>query len=220
MAMEYRKKIKRLDAVPFTHNHLANLLSDYKDPDSKIRQLVKSGEIVRIKRGLYIAGELYRNTAVSQELLANLLYGPSYVSMEFALAYYGLIPERVHEVTSMTTKLHKEFEVPFGRYSYIKSSECLYPVGITTAQNSNGTTFMIATREKALCDTLLFTKKLKINSKKGMREYLEKDIRLEIDILKTFDPGIIEECMVCGRKVKMLALLDKIIKEEIRMADA
>ncbi len=87
--MDYRKKLKQLNAIPFTQNHLLGYLTDYKDPNNKIKQLVDKGEIVRVKRGLYVVGELYRNDAVSQELLANLLYGPSYISMDYALSFYG-----------------------------------------------------------------------------------------------------------------------------------
>ena len=212
--MDFRKKLKQLNAIPFTHKHLLSYLSVYKDPNNKIKQLVDKGEVVRVKRGLYIVGDLYRSEGVSQELLANLLYGPSYVSMDYALSFYGLRPERVYEVTSMPTKHVKEYETPFGRYSYIKSSKCLYPIGITTVQNSNESCFMIATKEKALCDKLLFTKNLKITSLKDMREYLEDDIRLEMDVLQECDLDVIEACMNCGKKVNTLTKLHKLIEQE------
>ena len=211
--MDFRKKLKQLDAMPFTHDHFLSYLTAYKDPNNKIKQLVDKGEVIRVKRGLYVVGDLYRNEDVSLELLANLLYGPSYISMDYALSFYRLIPERVYEVTSMTTKLLKEYETPFGRYSYVKSSKCFYPIGITSAQNSDNSAFMIATREKALCDKLVYTKNLHITSLKGLREYLEDDLRLEMDMLQKFDLDTINACMQCGKKRNMLSKLYKLVEK-------
>lgn len=199
--------------MPFTHEHLVSYLTAYKDPNNKIKQLVDKGEVIRVKRGLYVVGDLYRNGGVSHELLANHLYGPSYISMDYALYYYGLIPEHVYEVTSMTTKLLKEYETPFGRYSYIKSSKCLYPVGITSAQNSDNSTFMVATKEKALCDKLVYTKNLQITSLKGLREYLEDDLRLDMQMLQEFNLDIIKTCMRCRKKTNLLSKLYKLIEK-------
>lgn len=211
--MDYRRKLKQLDAMPFTHAHFLSYLSAYKDPNNKIKQLVDKGEVIRLKRGLYVAGDLYRNDALSAELLANLLYGPSYISMDYALSFYGIIPERVYEVTSMTTKLRKEYETPFGRYTYIKSSKCLYPVGITFVQSSDTSSFMIATKEKALCDKLVYTKNLQITSLKGMREYLKEDMRLDLNALQEFDSEIVLACAKCGKKTSMLENLNKLIEQ-------
>jgi hypothetical protein len=211
--MDIRQELKQLNAMPFTHAHFLSFLHAYKDPNNKIKQLVDKGELIRLKRGLYVAGDLYRNGVPSLELLANHLYGPSYISMDYALSFYGLIPERVYEVTSMTTKLHKEYETPFGRYTYIKSSKCLYPIGITFVQNSDTNSFMIATKEKALCDKLVYTKNLQITSLKSLQAYLEEDLRLDIDALQDFDSEIILACTECSKKTKLLVKLHKLIEK-------
>ncbi len=211
--MDYRKQLKQLNVTPFTQDHLLSYLPVYKDPNKKIKQLVDRGEVVRVKRGLYVVGELYRSGSVSQELLANLLYGPSYVSMDYALSFYGLIPERVYEVTSMTTKLLKEYETAFGRYTYIKSSRCLYPIGITMMQSSDESTFMLATKEKALCDKLIFTKNLQITSQNAMYTYLKDDIRIEMEMLEGFDLEVIGACMECGKKRSVLLQLYRVIEK-------
>ena len=210
--MDIRKRLKQISTMPFTHGQLTGYLTDYKDPDSKIKQLVDKGDILRVKRGLYVVGELYRNGSVSQELLANLLYGPSYISMDYALSFYGLIPERVYEVTSMTTKLIKEYETPFGRYSYTKSSLCFYPIGIRLQSSDTGS-FMIASKEKALCDKLVFSKNLQITSKNTMYAYLEDDIRLDMHMLESFDLEIIKACMECGKKRSVLLQLYRVIEK-------
>lgn len=209
--MDYRKELKQLNALPFTHEHLLGFLTTFKDPNNKIKQLVTKQEIVRVKRGLYVVGELFRNGDVSQMLLANLIYGPSYISMDYALSFYQLIPERVYEITSMTTKLLKAYETPLGHYTYIKSAPCFYPIGITFEHDSANSHFMIATQEKALCDKLVFTKHLQITSLKGMQEYLEDDLRLDMHALKTFELDIILACISCGKKVNLLTKLHQFI---------
>jgi len=212
--MELIRALKKLKAVPFTHAVLLTLLKDYRNAEDKIKQMVKKGEIVRLKRGLYVVDEIYSNAKPSVELVANLLYGPSYISMDYALSYYGLIPERVYEVTSMTTKQVKSFATPLGRYTYIKTSACLYGIGLETQQGSDETYHMMASKEKALCDKLLYTKKLTIRSQKAMRVYLEEDLRIGLGSLGCFNLKILEACMACDYKVKLLELLHKVIQKE------
>lgn len=216
--MDIRQELKQLNTMPFTHAHFLSYLGAYKDPNNKIKQLVDKGEAIRLKRGLYIAGDLYRNDVVSPELVANLLYGPSYVSMDYALSFYGLIPEQVYEVTSMTTCQRKEYETPLGRYSYIKSSSCLYPIGICQQESSNTSIFLMANKEKALCDKLIYTKNLQITSLSGMQAYLEEDLRLDMDALQAFNLEIIEACIKCGKKSGVLSKLSKIIERQWRNA--
>ncbi len=207
------QQLKQFQAIPISHTVLLSCLVDYKNPNDKIKQMVKSGELVRLKQGLYIVGDIYRDIKVSQGLLANQIYGPSYVSLDFALSFYGLIPERVYEVTSVTTKMVKSYNTPFGRFTYIKSPLNLYSIGITLNANSDGTSYMIATAEKALCDKVAFTRNLAITSQKAMRIYLEEDLRINLDALSSLNLKTIEACSVCGYKSKVLNYLYKTIEK-------
>lgn len=211
--MKMLRLLKPLKAIPFTHSTLSSILSDYKNPNDKIRQMVKNGDIIRIKQGLYVSNEIYHGKKVSDGVLANLIYGPSYVSMDYALSFYRLIPERVYEVTSVTTKMVKNYNTPFKRFTYIKSPKCLYQIGMTLQQSSDNTNYMMATLEKALCDKILFTQNLKITSIKGMIEYLEYDLRINLDDLEDFDINIADRCLQCGYKIKQLKFLYKAIKK-------
>lgn len=211
--MRILQKLKKLKSIPFTHTDLLSILSDYKNPNDKIKNMVKSGEIIRIKKELYVVGDLFREQNVSLELIANRLYGPSYISLEWALSYHGLIPERVYEVTSITTKMRKDYKTPFGRFTYIKGNKLLYPIGISIKQNIDKTSFMIASKEKALCDKLVYTQNLAITSKKSMVEYLEEDLRIDFDDLKDFDLAIIEQCVECGYKTTLLKRFYEVLKE-------
>lgn len=89
------------------YRFVMNCLSDYRSPRGKLSRLLQAGDLIRVKKGLYVFGEHYQRGALSMELVANLIYGPSYVSLEWALAYYGMIPESVEEVTSVTLSRKK-----------------------------------------------------------------------------------------------------------------
>lgn len=133
-----------------THLVLADELKDYVNPAAKIARMVKAGEIVRIKQGLYET-----DPQAEGVLLAEAIYGPSYLSFEFALSYHGLIPETVYQYTSATfeKKRIKLFETPFGVFSYRDVPSSAFPLGvqlILLGENS----FRLATPEKALCDEL------------------------------------------------------------------
>ena len=132
--------------------------------------------------------------------------------MDWALSFYGLIPERVYEITSMTTKLAKSYDTPLGRFTYIKSPTCIYSKDITIKVNTNKTSFMIASKEKALCDKILFTKKLNFRSTKSMLSYLEFDLRIDLETIKEFNLTIINDCIKCGYKILSLKILHKIIE--------
>lgn len=139
---------------------LMDALKGYKKPRSKITSLLKKGELIRVKKGLYVivdqtfieGGGIVRRYYYSKEVLANLIYGPSYLSLEYALSYYGLIPERVEEITSVTSSRNKKFETPVGRFSYSYLHPDKYPIGVTYERMGDKGGFLIATVEKALAD--------------------------------------------------------------------
>src|SRR3990170_9057478 len=87
----------------FDYQLLIYALSNYKKPRDKITSLLKDNIIIRVKKGLYIFADKYRREPICLELLANLLYGPSYVSLEYALSFYNEIPEKVELITSITS---------------------------------------------------------------------------------------------------------------------
>lgn len=130
---------------------MMELLKGFKQPRQKLSSLLKEGVLIRVKKGLYVLGERYSRGLYSREMLANLIYGPSYVSLEFALSYYGLIPERVVEVTSMTPARNKKFDTPLGRFSYHYLRVDKYAGGVSYVAEEKGG-FLIASKEKALAD--------------------------------------------------------------------
>ena len=168
---------------------------------------------MQVKKGLYLLGEEYRANPVSLPLVANLLYGPSCVSLDFALAWHGLIPEAVFTVTSITPRRAKDFHTGLGYFTYEHVPEQVYPVGLMAESNLDGSVFLLAGREKALCDKILLTRNLKASSKAAMRSFLLEDLRIEPEELACMDIGIIDQYRACGRKTDHFSALNRVIEE-------
>src|SRR5450759_4428928 len=113
-------------------------LRRYARPRDRVTTLLNRRAIIRVKKGLYIFGPTYRRAPYSRELLANLIYGPSCVSLEYALSYYGLTPERVDSVTSVTTGKSRTFDTPVGRFTYWPVPERVFPIGIERVETGDG----------------------------------------------------------------------------------
>ena len=74
---------------------LMDHLKPYASPRAKLTQMIKSGEIIKVRRGLYVWPP---PASWSLKTLANKIYGPSYISFEYALSYHQMIPERVEMI--------------------------------------------------------------------------------------------------------------------------
>ena len=103
---------------------------------AQIQRALKSGEVIQVRRGLYHLSPSIYPSLVSTEVLANLIYGPSYVSLESALAYHGWIPEAVRNCTSVTSGRPKHFDTPHGRFSYVRIKQTPLPNRLTVPSSS------------------------------------------------------------------------------------
>ena len=194
------------------HATLSSILEslDYKRINDKIVQLKNKGILTPLKSGLYVYNTLYNNTLLSKEIIANMLLGPSYVSLDFALWFHGLIPESVHKITSITTKRSKSFDTPYGVFSYTQIKKELFNIGLEIKSSKSGN-FIIASKEKSLCDKVYFTKDIDLRSQKAMMEFLEDDLRIDIDELENCDIKIFEEYAKVS-KSKKIEVLTKVLK--------
>lgn len=204
-----------LDTYPsriIEHATLSSILENlaYKRINDKIVKLKNKDILTPLKSGLYVYNPLYNNTLLSKEIIANILLGPSYVSLDFALWFHGLIPESVHEITSITTKRSKSFETHYGVFSYVLIKKELFNIGLEIKTSKSGN-FIIASKEKALCDKVYFTKDIDLRSQKAMREFLEDDLRIDMDELENCDIKIFEEYTKVS-KSKKIEVLTKVIK--------
>lgn len=166
-------------------------LKQYASPASKLARMVKKGEYIPIIKGLYET-----DASTPGYLLAGSIYGPSYLSFEFALAYYGLIPEAVYVFTSATydKKKKKQFETPFGTFTYRDVPAEVYPLGVLLVQEGDYA-YQIATPEKALCD-MLYTKEPVANQKE-LRNLLFEDMRIDETEFGKLNP---DEIIMFGEK--------------------
>jgi predicted transcriptional regulator of viral defense system len=126
---------------------------DCQNIHNQLNRWLKKGLIIKLKKGIYLLNKNDRRGNPDQVFLANQLYGPSYVSLEFALNLYGLIPERVAEVTSISTKKTARFSNEFGEYSYQHIKPEAFR-GFRSVKDSNGFCSFIAEPEKAIVDFL------------------------------------------------------------------
>lgn len=119
--------------------------------------------------------------------MANLIYGPSAISLNYALSFYGLIPERTITITSITNKRNKLFITPVGEFTYTYLNNKKYSVGIDLLAQSKDHFVLMATPEKALCDFIhLVDKNISLNTINEVEAYLFQDLRLDQTILRTF----------------------------------
>lgn len=159
---------------------LLHLLKGYVHPRDKITWLLRKSVLLRVKKGIYIFGPEYSRSPYSMEVLANLLYGPSYISMEYALSFYGLIPERVERVTSVTSKRDKEFTTAVGifKYRYLHSQK--YFVGVSHHAIDEVRRILIATPEKALADLIALSRSgLNLSENRDVQAFLYDDLRMD-----------------------------------------
>jgi len=161
----------------FDYPALMSALSGYANPRSKVTSLLRKGVIVRVKKGLYVFGDELRRRPYSRELLANLIYGPSYVSLDYALFHHGLIPERVTAVTSVTTKREKRFETPIGIFIYRRTPKTSFHLGMERVEQDDFS-FLIASPERALADKLRDDRGFTAQNQKEMAAYLFEGLRL------------------------------------------
>lgn len=184
---------KSIPQEEFDYLTLTSALSPYAAVRQKINELLKAGVIIRVKKGLYVFGPEYNQAPVVKESLANMIYGPSCISLEYALAYHGLIPERVETVTSVTPKRDKQFHTPLGQFSYRYLSADKYPHGIEQVWIDASHPVLIASPEKALCDYIVLNKVTGIIDSESARDFLETDLRVDRESWKRLRPTILGE---------------------------
>lgn len=174
----------RIQPEIFDYQTLTDALKDLSSPRDKITRLLREGVVVRVKKGLYVFGDKYRRYPYSKELLANLVYGPSYVSLDYALAYHGLIPERVEALTSVTPSRSRRFRTPVGLFTYRQIPAKAYEVGMIRMEGEHGQAFLIASPEKALADKVVSVRGAHIANIGEMGRFLEEDLRIDAGALQ------------------------------------
>ncbi|MBO7069105.1 MAG: hypothetical protein J6W52_10605 [Bacteroidaceae bacterium] len=197
--------------IPVQTSAIASLYPNITSANRKVANLERDGQIIRLKRGMYVVNPNESGKLLSLGLIGNVLYGPSYVSMLTALREYGLIPERVEVIESMTTHLTISFDNPVGRFEYHHCPKDYYSIGITQREEE-GITYLIATPEKALCDYIVCTPRLPLRFIKDIYIFLEEDLRLDMNAFMEMNVDVFKQCAAVSKKQQAINNLIKILE--------
>jgi hypothetical protein len=204
--------LRGFGAVPLARESLDGLLRTYSRPNDKVSEWMREGALQPLRRGLYLAGQPLRGGPICLPLLANHLYGPSCVSLDYALAWHGLIPEGVAEVTSVTPKPSRRLHNTLGWFSYYHLPLAYYTVGQELGQNADGLSFLITSPAKALCDRLVLSRGLGQLSRAAMGQWLLEDLRLDAELLGQLDLADLRACVATGFKRRQLGTLLAVVE--------
>lgn len=164
--IKVEERLKLLGISVFTPREFRDVFSISANTASTfIKRNLKSGLFVKLRNRFY----MLKDSNPSLYFIANKLYQPSYISLEKALSYYGIIPEVVYTITSITTKPTREFITPKGVFSYQKIKKNVF-TGYAPMQ-IEGSLVLFAEPEKALADYLYFVnlKKISLNDRLELR---------------------------------------------------
>ena len=206
-------KLADISNSPVTSASIASCYPEVKTKWKKIEQLEREGDIIRLKRNMFVVSPEVSGVKLSTGLIANHLLAPSYVSMSTALRYYGLIPEAVYTTQSMTFKPAKTFDTHIGSFSYTHIKKEAYPIGLVQIKD-DGVTFIMASPEKALCDLVANTPGLTLRFQKEARAFLEEDLRLDMEKWAAFDKDIFRAYAEVGKKSASILTLLKLLNNE------
>ena len=202
--------LEQLGNVPVSTTVLRSIMPNRNSFAHYISRKEASGELIRLKKGLYIVSPSVSGKTPNNMLVANSLYGPSYVSFQTALSYYSLIDDVPQRTMSASFRLHKQFVTPIGLFEYISLPPSYYPIGISRETIDNNA-FMIASPEKALCDVILKMPKLLLRSQKDALTFLEDDLRFDTNRLSSLNVSILQQCAEYGYKSNSIQQLIKLI---------
>ena len=193
------------------HIQVIEELREYASPKAKITRLLQKKKLIQIKRGLFLAAA---DKSYSLMSISSIIYGPSYVSFESALSFYGLIPERVKGLTCATYAKNKnrEYHTPIGDFYYYYLPAAVYPYEIVIREE-DGQNFLIATPEKAICDTLYRMRG--IENVEELKELILSDWRVDKDELEKLNLSVLKYLIPLYRR-KICNIVLEWLSEEVK----
>ena len=180
-----------------------------KSPDGRygfVKRAIAKGDIIRIRRGLYVLSKRHQRNGIDLFELAQTIYGPSYISLESALSYHGWIPEGVQTTTSVSQNRSREFRTPLGVFSYSRMSKFNY-IGVERI-SSGRSLFLMADPAKALVDMVFVLKK----DWKGAAALLSS-LRIESEDLKKTNKETLNQLKNKILSQRVTRFIDGLIKD-------
>lgn len=148
---------------------------------SLLKRALASGEVVRVHRGLYCLASRYLRQKLNPLVLAQRIYGPSYISLETALSCHGWIPEAVYAITSVSLDRAREYDTPLGHFSFSRVPQKTFYADVERVEDEEGGSFLLASSLKALTD-YVYVHKCDWDSARPVVESLRVDERLLVGI--------------------------------------
>jgi hypothetical protein len=175
---------------------------------SLIKRALACDEVLHLRRGLYCLAPRYLRGKIDPLLLAQRVYGPSYVSLETALSYHGWIPEAVYTVTSSSIDRSREFATPIGQFSFTRVPQLVFYVQVQRMERSAGESFLLASPLKALAD-YVYVHRLDWRSSRPVVQSLRVDERS----LAVVDAASIDELLANYSSLRVRRFLKGLRKE-------
>ncbi len=184
----------------YTTSILKDMHSEYEKPHDRINRLVVNKKIFPVIRGLYVD-----DPNLNGKFLAGVIYGPSYLSFEYALSYHGLIPELAVVFSSATfmKRRRKRYDTNFGLFTYRDIPREAYPHGIQLIIEGKFS-YQIASPEKAICDQLYTI--VGIDSHKRLSSLLFEDLRIEESDFNNLDKSFLSFLAIKYQSVTLKTL--------------
>lgn len=187
--MDFERFRRSIKSEIFDYQYLTMFFEGIKKPRDKVSSLIAEGKIIRVKRGLYVFGENWRLHPLSLEVVANMLYGPSCISFEYALTYYGLFAERASVITCLTIGDTKTFQTPIGIFEYRAVDRGKFKIGLEYRDLGEEGGYLIASKEKALIDLVYRTPGIRTLAQ--LRHYLFEEMRVDETMFQELDRTVL-----------------------------
>lgn len=176
-----------------------------------INRALKAGEILRLKRGIYVLAPEYRKSEPPPWSVAGLLLSPSHVSLETALSYHGLIPEAVYQVASVCTQRSRTFSTPMGVFSYHCVPTMAPKAGVEVISLPESFWASVATPLRAIADMVYLNRT--VTWRGDGAGYLLESLRIEEEDLRELSFDRCDEIVGAFRNKRVREFLQCMRKE-------
>jgi|TARA_B110000093_G_scaffold148861_1_gene162075 hypothetical protein len=176
-----------------------------------VHRATESGEVLQLKRGLYVLNESFRKTHLHPFAVAPMLYAPSTISLESALAFHGLIPEAVYQTTSTTSRRTRRFATPLGDFTFqsVPSSNRL--AGVESIKLDNNSWAFVASPIRAIADLVYLRKEVDWDTD-GIA-FLTESMRIELDDLFAMSLATVNEVIESIRNKRTQKYMHQLSEE-------
>lgn len=147
---EFKNNVQKLPII-FSHDVIMLNKQNKQAVRNQLNRWHTKGLLIKLRKGIFLLNSTDRKINPSRAYIANQLYTPSYASLEYALNYYGLIPEAVNDLTGITTKKTMRIDNELGTFFYQHVKPETFR-GFKVLNDEAGLAFFIAEPEKAVVD--------------------------------------------------------------------